>query len=107
MGSGKSSLGRQLAREMKREFIDLDKYIEERFHATIRQIFDWHGETEFRKIERNIIHEVAEFENIIIACGGGTPCQSVGNFRAFVRSRSQAPLFAPSAAFVEIVGTRA
>lgn len=74
MGSGKSSLGRQLAREMKREFIDLDKYIEERFHATIRQIFDRHGETEFRKIERNIIHEVAEFENIIIACGGGTPC---------------------------------
>ena len=40
MGSGKSSLGRQLAREMQRDFIDLDKYIEARFHLTVKQIFD-------------------------------------------------------------------
>ena len=40
MGSGKSSLGRQLAQEMGRDFIDLDKYIETRFHATVKQIFD-------------------------------------------------------------------
>ncbi len=74
MGSGKSSLGRQLAHEMQRDFIDLDKYIETRFHATVKQIFAERGEEGFRLIERNIIHEVAEFQNVIVACGGGTPC---------------------------------
>ncbi len=74
MGSGKSSLGRQLAREMQREFIDLDKYIETRFHSTVRQIFEKDGEAGFRSIESNMIHEVAEFQNVIVACGGGTPC---------------------------------
>lgn len=74
MGSGKSSLGRQLAREMQRDFIDLDKYIEARFHLTVKQIFDEKGEDGFRLIERNMIHEVADFENVIVACGGGTPC---------------------------------
>ncbi len=74
MGSGKSSLGRQLAQEMEREFIDLDKYIEARFHSTVKQIFDKHGEEVFRTIERSMIHEVADFENVIVACGGGTPC---------------------------------
>ena len=74
MGSGKSSLGRQLAGELKREFIDLDKYIEERYHATVRQIFDSRGEDGFRIIERNTLREVAEFQDVIVACGGGTPC---------------------------------
>lgn len=74
MGSGKSSLGRQLAREMGRDFIDLDKYIETRFHSTVKQIFDERGEDGFRTIERNMIHEVAEFQDVIVACGGGTPC---------------------------------
>lgn len=74
MGSGKSSLGRQLAQELDRDFIDLDKYIESRFHASVKQIFDQRGEAEFRNIERNMIHEVAEFQDVIVACGGGTPC---------------------------------
>ena len=71
MGSGKSSLGRQLAQEMGRDFIDLDKYIETRFHATVKQIFDERGEEGFRHIERNMIHEVAEFQDVVVACGGG------------------------------------
>ena len=74
MGSGKSSLGRQLAQEMGRDFIDLDKYIETRFHATVKQIFDERGEEGFRHIERNMIHEVAEFQDVVVACGGETPC---------------------------------
>jgi shikimate kinase len=41
---------------------------------TIKQIFDESGEEGFRKIEHNMLHEVAEFENVIISCGGGTPC---------------------------------
>ena len=41
---------------------------------SIKQIFDERGEEGFRKIEHNMLHEVAEFENIILSCGGGTPC---------------------------------
>ena len=41
---------------------------------TVKQIFDEKGEEGFRKIEHTMLHEVAEFENVIISCGGGTPC---------------------------------
>ena len=41
---------------------------------TVKQIFDEMGEEGFRQIEHNMLHEVAEFENVIVSCGGGTPC---------------------------------
>lgn len=74
MGCGKSTMGRALSAVMNLELIDLDHYIEARYHRTVREIFEEKGEEEFRKIERNMLHEVAEFENVIVACGGGTPC---------------------------------
>ena len=74
MGSGKTTVGKALSRELNMPFYDLDWYIEGRMRKTIRQIFDERGEEEFRKIERNMLHEVAEFENVVISCGGGTPC---------------------------------
>lgn len=74
MGSGKTTIGKALSRELNMPFYDLDWYIEGRMRKTIRQIFDERGEEEFRKIERNMLHEVAEFENVVISCGGGTPC---------------------------------
>ena len=43
-------------------------------HKTVKQIFDESGEDGFRQIEHNMLHEVAEFENIVLSCGGGTPC---------------------------------
>jgi len=74
MCSGKTTLGKLLAREMQADFIDMDWYIEQRFHCTVRDIFAERGEEGFRKIEQNILHEVGEFENVFIATGGGTPC---------------------------------
>lgn len=74
MGCGKSTMGRNLSAAMNRDLIDLDHYIEARYHLTVKEIFAEKGEEAFRKIEQNILHEVGEFENIIIACGGGTPC---------------------------------
>ena len=55
-------------------FYDLDWYIEERFRKRVPQIFAEEGEEAFRKKERNMLHEVAEFENVVVSCGGGTPC---------------------------------
>ena len=74
MGSGKSTLGRALAQATGLTFIDLDTYIEQRFHANVRDIFAQRGEDGFRRLERMMLHEVSEFEDVIVACGGGTPC---------------------------------
>lgn len=74
MGAGKTTVGKALAKELRMPFYDLDWYIESRMHKTVKAIFDEHGEAGFRKIEHNMLHEVAEFEDIIISCGGGTPC---------------------------------
>mgnify|MGYP002672215452 FL=1 len=74
MGSGKTTVGRALAKDLNMPFYDLDWYIESRMRKTVKQIFDERGEEGFRVIERNMLHEVAEFENTVISCGGGTPC---------------------------------
>ena len=74
MGSGKTTVGKALSKETGMMFYDLDWYIESRMHKTVAQIFAERGEEGFRKIEYNMLHEVAEFENVIISCGGGTPC---------------------------------
>ena len=74
MGAGKTTIGKVLAREMGLEFYDLDNYIEDRFHQTVPEIFAEKGEDGFREIERNMLHEAAEFQDIVLSCGGGTPC---------------------------------
>src|SRR5574344_1478013 len=74
MGAGKTTIGKVLAREMGMDFYDLDNYIEGRFHQKIPEVFAEKGEEGFREVERKMLHEVAEFENIILSCGGGTPC---------------------------------
>lgn len=74
MGAGKTTVGRSLAAELHLSFIDLDLYIEGRFHKEIRQIFAEKGEEGFRDIERRMLHEVAEFEDVLVSTGGGTPC---------------------------------
>ena len=74
MGCGKTTLGKALASEMKKEFIDLDTYIERRFHASVKQIFAQRGEDGFRDVEHRMLCEIADFENVVVACGGGTPC---------------------------------
>jgi shikimate kinase len=74
MGAGKTTIGKALSKELNMPFYDLDWYIENRRRKTVPQIFAEVGEEGFRKIEYNMLHEVGEFEDIIISCGGGTPC---------------------------------
>ena len=74
MGAGKTTIGKELAKTLGVQFYDLDWYIQNRMRKTVAQLFEERGEEGFRKIEHNMLHEVAEFEDVIISCGGGTPC---------------------------------
>ena len=74
MGAGKTTVGKALAKELNIPFYDLDWYIESRMRKKVSQIFAERGEEGFRQIEHNMLHEVAEFEDVIVSCGGGTPC---------------------------------
>ena len=74
MGTEKTTLGKLIAKEMNLSFIDLDAYIENRYHKSISDIFAEKGEEGFRKIEREMLEEVSGIENVIVATGGGAPC---------------------------------
>jgi shikimate kinase len=74
MGAGKTTVGKVLAAELGIPFYDLDWYIESRMMKKVPQIFAERGEEGFRRVERTMLHEVAEFEDLVLSCGGGTPC---------------------------------
>lgn len=74
MGAGKTTLGKAFARKLHIPFVDLDWYIEERFHRTVGELFTERGEIGFRELERAMLHEVGAFEDVIISTGGGAPC---------------------------------
>ncbi|MCP3675615.1 MAG: shikimate kinase AroK [Gammaproteobacteria bacterium] len=71
MGAGKSSIGKQLAQQLKMEFVDTDCVIEERTGADIDWIFDLEGEEGFRIREEGIIEELTSMQGIVLATGGG------------------------------------
>lgn len=71
MGTGKTVVGRTLARRMERPFYDTDRLIEERKGQTIAKIFSAHGEAYFREIESAVIREAVAKPPAVIATGGG------------------------------------
>lgn len=71
MGAGKSSIGKQLAQQLKMEFYDTDREIEKRTGADIDWIFDLEGEDGFRVREEDIIEELTSMQGIVLATGGG------------------------------------
>lgn len=71
MGTGKTTVGRQLARKLKMDFYDSDRVIEERTGVDIPLIFEKEGEAGFRKREVDIIDELTQKQGIILATGGG------------------------------------
>lgn len=71
MGAGKTTIGKHLARQLKMDFFDSDRAIEEHTGASIPLIFELEGETGFRKRESAILDELSNKKNIILATGGG------------------------------------
>lgn len=74
MGCGKTSTGRRLAQKIGWQWLDTDKFIEQRYRKTCSELFNEIDEKKFREIEHKILLELVEFENVVISCGGGLPC---------------------------------
>ncbi len=87
MSSGKSTMGKLLAKAWDCSFIDLDHYIEEKYHLTIPLIFQKYEENGFRKLEAETLREVLNSGcEQIVSLGGGTPCFE--NNMEFIKSHS-------------------
>jgi len=71
MGTGKSTVGRGLAKRLKFQFFDSDQEIERRTGATVALIFEIEGERGFRKREADLLEELTKHSNIVLATGGG------------------------------------
>lgn len=74
MSSGKTTLGKKLAKALNYQFVDLDKLIEKDQGMEISSIFAQQGEAYFREVESRILKEASAQKGIVLASGGGTPC---------------------------------
>jgi shikimate kinase len=71
MGTGKTAVGKELAKKKKLQFVDLDELIELREKRVISDIFAKNGEPYFRKVEKRVSKEVSQEKKFVVACGGG------------------------------------
>lgn len=84
MGSGKSTVGKLLAKDLNLSFLDLDNYMEQKLQKSIPTIFKEKGEIYFRKMEHLLLTEILkDKENFVLSTGGGTPCYS-GNMETIL-----------------------
>ncbi|MCL4132067.1 UNVERIFIED_CONTAM: hypothetical protein GTU68_007975 [Idotea baltica] len=74
MGVGKSTIAQKLAEQERLKYFDVDMSIQERTRMDIRDIFARYGETLFREIETNALMATSNYDNVIVATGGGLPC---------------------------------
>lgn len=92
MGSGKSTIGKVLAKELNLSFIDLDHTIEKQMGMTISDFFESSGELKFRRLEHEVLDSVlSENDRMILSTGGGTPCY--GNNLQLMKSAPNAKVF--------------
>lgn len=113
MGSGKTTVGRKLAKKLHFNFIDTDQMIEEQTGLSVSKIFSQEGEDYFRELERHVLTQTFECNNYVISTGGGMPCfydnmqrllanglviyikmSSLALFNRIVQSHKDRPLFA-------------
>jgi len=88
MGTGKSRIGRILARRLRLPFVDTDRVIERVTGSSVRRIFALQGESEFRRYERIVVGRVVRLERAVVAVGGGT----ILDFENRRRLRARGPL---------------
>ena len=87
MGAGKSTVGRQLAKSLGRDFYDTDREIEKRTGVSISWIFEMEGEQGFRQREQKVLDDLTSLKDIVLATGGGAVLLEEN--RRYLRSRGQ------------------
>ena len=106
MGSGKSAIGRTIAKKLGRRFIDTDRFLERKIGKTITEIFNETSETTFRTLEKEIIKKVSQYIGIVIATGGGA-IKDPENFNSLKQSGWIIALYAsPETLYKRIAGKR-
>lgn len=73
MASGKTTLGRQVSAFLEVPFFDTDQVIETQAGRSVQEIFSLHGESHFRQLEQDVLHQTAGFSKVLVATGGGLP----------------------------------
>jgi shikimate kinase len=92
MGSGKSTIGNLLTKELNLPLVDLDHTIEKEIGMTISDFFEVSGELKFRRLENEVLNSVlAANDQMILSTGGGTPCY--GNNLQLMKSALNAKVF--------------
>lgn len=86
-GSGKSTVGRQLARRLAIPFFDSDHVIEQRLGCSIREFFEREGEDRFRDIEQGVIDELTQGAQCVLSTGGGSVLRSLNRQHLHERGR--------------------
>lgn len=76
MGTGKTTVGKLLAKKLRKKFIELDAFIEKKEHKKIAKIFSDFGEGYFRKIESDALKIVSLENDFVVSCGGGLICHN-------------------------------
>lgn len=71
LGAGKTTVARNIGNMFHREFIDIDRMVEREFHESVAEIFEHHGESEFRAAEARALKRLSERKSLLISCGGG------------------------------------
>lgn len=74
MFTGKTTMGKSLAKRLNYDFFDTDTEIERTYHYTVEDIFKKFGEQVFRNMEKKALGTLLKKDNVVIACGGGLPC---------------------------------
>ena len=106
MGSGKSAIGRTIAKKLGRRFIDTDRFLERKIGKTITEIFNETSEITFRTLEKEIIKKVSQYIGIVIATGGGA-IKDPENFNFLKQSGWIIALYAsPETLYKRIAGKR-
>ena len=72
--SGKTTMGKKLAKQLNYAWQDLDKVLEQKYQTSIREIVEKESQEAFRIKEQNILHESFEYEKVVVSTGGGCPC---------------------------------